>query len=70
MIFSQLLSSAILQFNVAFRPETVRTIRDGESRTVTSTFTHLLSSEQCCRPSSYLNNKGLQELDDPSIDVR
>ena len=36
-----------LKFNFAFalHPETVRTIRDGEPRTATSTFTQLLSSE-------------------------
>ena len=31
-------------FSVVLRPETVRTVRNGESRTSTSTFTQLLSS--------------------------
>ena len=31
--------------NVALRPETTRTIRDGEPRTATSTFTQLLSTD-------------------------
>ena len=33
----------MFKFNVALRPQTVRTIRDGEPRTATSTFTQLLS---------------------------
>ena len=37
--------SLVFDFNTALRPETVRTIRDWETRTSTSTFTQLLSSD-------------------------
>ena len=42
---TQLLSSELRLFNVALRPQTIRTIRDREPRTTTSTLTQFLSPE-------------------------
>ena len=41
---TQLLSSEILEFNADISPQTLKTIRDGEPRKATSTFTQLQSS--------------------------
>ena len=52
------------KFNVALRPETTRTTRDGEPRTATSTFTQLLGSDvylvqiQCCFTSRDTESPG------------